>query len=112
MSRLTQKQRKIIVIGIAVLIILFGFLNSQFKFNISEDTVDTVTMVLFVLAFALLFGGRKHKETNSNENEANSLIQENIDESEINRTEQDSTNEFELNNTSVENEGASNEESK
>lgn len=57
--QLNRKTRNIIAISIAGLLILYGILGQALHINIDTKTVNNVSMVLMVVAFILLFGGRK-----------------------------------------------------
>lgn len=74
--RFERKHKNIIIIGIAVFFILYGFLDMKFNFNISADIEDKVTWVLTIIAVALLFSGTKPKLKNSDSSDTS--IQDNI----------------------------------
>lgn len=62
MGKLTAFQKRMIVVGIGLLIILFGALQATFKFDIFikyKRVVDDIIFILMVLAAMLLFSNRK-----------------------------------------------------
>lgn len=62
MNKLTAFQKRMIVLGIGFLIILFGALQATFKFDIFikyKRIVDDVIFILMVFAAMLLFSNRK-----------------------------------------------------
>ncbi len=60
--RLTRKQKRQIVVGIAIVLILYGILDKLFQFNIDKKVIDNVSLVLMVLAFGLLFSRSNDKK--------------------------------------------------
>lgn len=62
MNRLTDLQKRLIVLGIGLLLILFGAVQGIFKLDIfvkHKRIVDDVTLILMMLAAILLFSKRK-----------------------------------------------------
>lgn len=59
--KLQHKQKQLIALAIGLVIVVFGLLQALFKFKIDAKVTDEITMVLFVLAFALLFSGRSRR---------------------------------------------------
>jgi uncharacterized membrane protein YwzB len=62
MNKLTAFQKRMIVVGIGLLIILFGALQATFKFDIFikyKRVVDDIIFILMVFAAMLLFSNRK-----------------------------------------------------
>lgn len=62
MNKLTDFQRRMIVLGVAILLILFGTVQAIFKFEIFvkyKRIVDDATFILMMLAAVVLFGKRK-----------------------------------------------------
>jgi len=96
--QLKRKHKTRIALGIAALIILYGILGSIFKFNIDPKAADNVTMVLFVIAIALLFSNRKPKQNNPDETDVNNQLQDTPHETEVNNQLQDTPHETEVNN--------------
>ncbi len=60
--KLQRKHRQLIALLIGVAIVVFGILQVLFRFNIDMEYVNKGTLVLFVIALGLLFGGRQQKE--------------------------------------------------
>lgn len=60
--KLKRKHRQLIVLGIGIVIIIFGLIQALFKLEISSKITDEVTFVLMVIAAALLF--TKDKDSN------------------------------------------------
>ncbi|HEY5583577.1 MAG TPA: hypothetical protein VIK78_03695 [Ruminiclostridium sp.] len=73
--KLEHKQKQKIVLGIAVVLILFGILDKTYNFNIDPKTLNNITMVLMIAAFALLFSGKKKRQDNSDQTDTDSSIQ-------------------------------------
>jgi len=73
--KLKRKQKLTIILGIAVLFIIYGLLDMTFKFNISKKIVDNVSMVLMIAAFGLLFSDRA-KKVDPAQTDTNSSIQD------------------------------------
>lgn len=60
--KLTDLQRRWIVIGIASSFVIFGLVQVTFRFkffNTHKMQVDQITFWLMIIAAILLFGGRK-----------------------------------------------------
>lgn len=73
--KLTRKWKLRIVVGIGLLFIAYAFLDYLFKFNINQEVVNNVEMVLMLAAFALLFSrGDQANQSDSQQvdSEANS----------------------------------------
>lgn len=68
--KLTDKQRRLIVLGIGLIIIILGLAQAALKINIDSKTMNNVTFVLMIVAVALLFSGRKNKKDAEKEPEA------------------------------------------
>lgn len=64
---LTDFQRRMIVLGIGLVLILFGVAQGLFKFDINFKIADQATYILMLVAFMLLFSGRKKKKTGEEE---------------------------------------------
>ncbi|MCR4437054.1 MAG: hypothetical protein QHH06_02225 [Clostridiales bacterium] len=62
---LTQKQRRIIVLGIGLAIIVMGLLKPVFKVPVDSGTLDNIAFILMAVAVYLLFTGRKGQEDES-----------------------------------------------
>ncbi len=59
--KLERKHRQLIVLGIGVVIIIFGLLQALLKFKVDQKITDEVTFVLMIIAAALLFTKDKKK---------------------------------------------------
>lgn len=62
MNKLTDFQRRMIVLGVGLLIILFGTIQAIFKFDIfikHKRIVDDSIFILMMLAAVVLFGKRR-----------------------------------------------------
>ncbi|NLW48409.1 MAG: hypothetical protein GXY86_13890 [Firmicutes bacterium] len=73
MNRLTDFQRRMIVLGIGLLIILFGTIQAIFKFDIfikHKRIVDDVTFILMVFGAVVLYSNRKSRPEPEAPNEA------------------------------------------
>jgi intracellular septation protein A len=73
MNKLTAFQKRMIVVGIGLLIILFGALQATFKLDIFikyKRVVDDVIFILMVFAAMLLFSNRKTRSEPEAPNEA------------------------------------------
>jgi len=101
--KLERKQKTWITLGIAALFILYGFLDMIFKFNINPKTVSNVGMVLMIVAFALIFSGRKPKQNSSDETNANSSTQDTPNQIETNSSIQDTVAQIETNDNGQDN---------
>jgi small neutral amino acid transporter SnatA (MarC family) len=64
---LTDSQRRMIVLGIALLFILVGVAQGLFKININKDIVEHGSFILMFTAFVLLFSGKKPKKEEEEE---------------------------------------------
>lgn len=78
--QLKRNQKRIIVLGIAVLLILYGLLDWIFKFNINSSTVNNATTVLMIVAFILLFSKPKNKNTDHTPTPTDSSIEDTTEE--------------------------------
>jgi len=94
--KLERKYKTWIVLGIAALFILYGLFDWQFKFNVSEEVVKNISMVLFVIAFWLFFSGRKPNQNTHDETITNNQLQDTTDETEINDQLPDTTDKIEI----------------
>jgi hypothetical protein len=70
-----RKQKMWIIVGIAALLLIYGLLDMIFKFNINPKTVNNVSAILMVIAFGLLFSGRKTKQDSTDNTEINNQLQ-------------------------------------
>ncbi|MHB8062750.1 MAG: hypothetical protein ACYDG2_08980 [Ruminiclostridium sp.] len=91
--KLERKQKTRIVLGIAALLIIYGLLDMVFKFNISQNTINNVSMVLMIIAFGLLFSGRKPKQNNSDDTQANSQLEDSTNVTQVNNQLQSTNDE-------------------
>lgn len=66
MIKLERKHRQRIVLGIGIIIILFGLLQALFRFEIDRKITDQVTFVLMIIAAALLFTKDRKKSEDNN----------------------------------------------
>lgn len=57
--KLDEKKRRMIVIGIAVILILMGAIEGLFKIKLDRKIVDEISFVLMMVAAWLLLSGRK-----------------------------------------------------
>lgn len=76
MNKLTDSQKRIIIVGIAIALIIFGAVQGIFKFKIIDQykaVIDQVTFVLMLGAAFLFFnikrGNQKEEEEASKESE-------------------------------------------
>lgn len=67
--KLHYRHRRFIALAIGLIIVIFGLLQLLFKFTVNQKVADEVIMVLFILAFALLFSGRSKKAGGAGEKE-------------------------------------------
>lgn len=65
--KLERKYRYIIIAAIAVVFIVYGFLNAQFNFNVNKEIESKVTWFLTIIAVALLFTGGTDKRRNNSD---------------------------------------------
>jgi len=86
--KLERKHKTRIVLGIAALFILYGLLDMKLKFNVNPKTVSNVSLVLMLIAFGLLFSGRKTNKDSSSETESKNQLQDNPDKTEIDSSTQ------------------------
>ena len=57
--QLDDKKRRLIVIGIALLLILMGAIQGLFKIKLDRKIVDEISFLLMMIAAWLLLSGRK-----------------------------------------------------
>ncbi len=60
--RLERKHRRLIVLGLGVIMIIFGLLQAIVKFEIDNKIIDEVAFVFMIIAAALLFARDKKKD--------------------------------------------------
>lgn len=73
MNKLTDFQRRMIVLGVALILILFGAVQAIFKFQIFikyKRIVDDGAFILMMLAAAVLFSKRKSQPESQGPKEA------------------------------------------
>ena len=92
--QLKRNHKRIIVLGIAVLLILYGLLDWIFKFNINPSTVNNVTYVLMIVAFILLFSKPKNKNTDNTPTD--SSVEDTTEETKMNNQLNDVTEETDI----------------
>lgn len=63
--RLERKHRQLIVLGLGVIMIIFGLLQAIVKFEIDNKIIDEVAFVFMIIAAALLFARDKKKGEDS-----------------------------------------------
>lgn len=84
---LTRKRKLRIIIGIAIIFIVYGILDYLFKFNIDEKVVSNVGMVLMIAAFGLLFSRGDQANTKQPDNQqVDSETNPESDESQVEQT--------------------------
>lgn len=71
--KLERKHKLWIIIGIGAIFIIYGLLGSVFEFHADQKVVDQVSFVLMLIAFALLFSGRKKKNQNTEAENPNNI---------------------------------------
>lgn len=59
---LTDLQRRLIVIGIAIIFILMGVAQAVFKFDSNHWLIKDLSLILMAGAAMILLGGRKKEE--------------------------------------------------
>jgi uncharacterized membrane protein YfcA len=71
--KLDRKLKRRIALGIAILLILYGILGQFINFNVDPKLDREVSMVLLIVAFAMLFSDKRQKpsETDNAANTAN-----------------------------------------
>jgi hypothetical protein len=77
MNKLTDVQKRLIVLGIGVLIILAGLVQAIFKLDIFvkyKKVIDEGTFVLMIIAFALLFSKSKPKPAAEAQNQVTEQV--------------------------------------
>ena len=85
--KLTRKLKLRIIIGIAIIFIVYGILDYLFKFNVDEKVVSNVGMVLMIAAFGLLFSRGDQADTKQPDNQqGNPETNPESDESQIEQT--------------------------
>ncbi len=62
LMKLERKHKQLIVLGIGLLIMLFGLAQVVFKFEVDRKITDEVTFVLMIIAAFLLFSKPKNTE--------------------------------------------------
>ncbi len=84
---LTRKRKLRIIIGIAIIFIVYGILDYLFKFNVDEKVVSNVGMVLMIAAFGLLFSRGDQANTKQPDNQqVDSGTNPESDESQVEQT--------------------------
>ncbi len=77
MMKLSRKVRMRIIMGIAIVLIGYGLLDRAFHFNVDPKIVNNVSMVIMIIAFALLFTrDQKSQEQEASGNDGNSGVDE------------------------------------
>lgn len=76
MFHLDDFKRRMIVMGIAIVLILMGAVQGIFKIKMNQEVLNQVSFVLMMIAAAVLFSGRNAAKTNETKNPETSLAEE------------------------------------
>jgi hypothetical protein len=74
--KLTDSQRRYIVMGIACLLIISGLIQGIFKIKVNKAVTDEISLVLMIIAAGVLFGGRKFGRAKEEEKPAIEEVKE------------------------------------
>lgn len=69
--KISRKHRNLIVLGIAFILILMGLIPMIFQVELNQNIMNRVSLVLMIVAAAVLIGGRRAEADAANEADDN-----------------------------------------